>query len=281
MEIFLNDYILKQFEDYLIDTEESDNTIKQYKYCLKSYIQIAGEKLNKIKLKEYKEELIKTKSAKTVNVRIAGIIKFIKFYSKYENNKQFEDIIIKNIKLQNKTYLNNVISLDEFKKMYEYTKNTKNYKYYFILKFLGYTGARISELIKFTTSELKKGYFDSYSKGGKLRRIYIPKELQLEALNWIKEYKIDGYLFKNKFGEQITARGISGELKKIAKKLNIELKKVYPHSFRHMFAINFLKNNKDITLLADILGHSQLDTTRIYLRRTEEEQKQIINLINW
>ena len=60
MEIFLNDYILKQFEDYLIDTEESDNTIKQYKYCLKSYIQIAGEKLNKIKFKEYKEELIKT-----------------------------------------------------------------------------------------------------------------------------------------------------------------------------------------------------------------------------
>ena len=85
--------------------------------------------------------------------------------------------------------------------MYEYAKINKNYKYYFIIKFLGYTGARISELIKFTTNELKKGYFDSYSKGGKLRRIYIPKKLQIEALNWIKEYNINDYLFKNKYGE--------------------------------------------------------------------------------
>lgn len=116
---------------------------------------------------------------------------------------------------------------------------------------------------------------ETISKGSKFRRIYIPKEFQTELLKWIEKENIEDKLFC------ITPRGISGTLKKIAEELNINTKKVHPHSFRHMFAINFLKNNKDITLLADLLGHANLDTTKIYLRRTEEEQKEIINSINW
>ena len=222
-----------------------------------------------------------TKKPKTVNVRIAGIIKFIKFYGSYKKDKRYEEIIIKNVKMQNKTYLNNVISIEEFKKMYEYAKKNKKENYYFIIKFMGYTGARISEVVKVDVNSITRGYSEIISKGGKFRRIYIPENLQKELLRWIKENKIEGYIFKNKYGHRITARGISGELKKIATKLKIDTKKVHPHSFRHMFAINFLKNNKDITLLADLLGHSNLDTTKIYLRRTEEEQKEIINSINW
>lgn len=276
MQIQLNDEIEMKFNDYLVDLEESENTIKQYQYSLKTYKSEIGSLLNKNNFKLYKEKLLIKRKPKTVNVRIAGIIKFIKFYADYKKDKRYEEIIIKNVKMQNKTYLNNVISLEEFKMMYEYARNTKKReKYYYIIKFMGYTGARISEVIKLNVKSVKNGYMEIISKGSKFRRIYIPKEFQTELLDWIKEKNIEDKLF------DITPRGISGTLKKIAEELKIDSKKVHPHSFRHMFAINFLKNNKDITLLADLLGHSNLDTTKIYLRRTEEEQKEIINNINW
>lgn len=275
MEIELTNEIQQKFKDYLIDLEESDNTIKQYNYSIKTYINEIGKTLNKQELKKYKEKLLNKRKPKTVNVRIAGIIKFIKFYADYTKDKRYEEIIIKNVKMQNKTYLNNVISLEEFKQMYEYARNTKREKYYFIIKFMGYTGARISEVIKLDVKSVKVGYMEIISKGAKFRRIYIPKGFQNELIEWIENEDLEGKIFK------ITPRGISGTLKKIAGELNIDIKKVHPHSFRHMFAINFLKKNKDITLLADLLGHSNLDTTKIYLRRTEEEQKEIINSINW
>ena len=276
MEITISNEILKIFNNYLIDLEESENTIKQYEYSLKNYTEEMGNLISKENLRKYKEILLRKRKPKTVNVRIAGIIKFIKFYADYKKDKRYEEIIIKNVKMQNKTYLNNVISLEEFKMMYEYAKNIKKRKkYYYIIKFMGYTGARISEVIKLDVKSVENGYMEIISKGSKFRRIYIPKEFQIELLEWIKEIKIEDKLFN------ITPRGISGTLKKIAEELKIDIKKVHPHSFRHMFAINFLKNNKDITLLADLLGHSNLDTTKIYLRRTEEEQREIINSINW
>lgn len=275
MEIILNNEIEKEFENFLIDYEESENTIKQYKYSLKTYKQEIGQVLNKSNLKKYKESLLTKRKPKTVNVRIAGIIKFIKFYSDYKKDKRYEEIIIKNVKMQNKTYLNNVISLKEFKQMYEKVKNTKREKYYYLIKFMGYTGARISEVVKLDVTSVKNGYMETISKGSKFRRIYIPKDFQNELIKYIDDKHIEDRLFT------ITPRGISDMLKKIAEELDIDSKKVHPHSFRHMFAINFLKENKDITLLADLLGHSNLDTTKIYLRRTEEEQRKIINNINW
>ena len=275
MEIILDEEIEKEFENFLIDCEESENTIKQYKYSLKTYIQEIGQVLDKSNLKKYKEILLSKRKPKTVNVRIAGIIKFIKFYADYKKDKRYEEIIIKNVKMQNKTYLNNVISLEEFKQMYDKVKNTKREKYYYLIKFMGYTGARISEVVKLDVTSVKNGYMETISKGSKFRRIYIPKDFQNELIKYIDERHIEDKLFN------ITPRGISNMLKKIAEELDIDSKKVHPHSFRHMFAINFLKDNKDITLLADLLGHSNLDTTKIYLRRTEEEQRKIINNINW
>lgn len=281
IEIHITNELENKFEKYLSDLEESNNTIKQYQYSIKSYKKEIGDILNKQDLRQYKEILLTKRKPKTVNVRIAGIIKFIKFYEDYKKDKRYEEIIIKNIKMQNTTYLNNVIAIQEFKKMYEYAKDSNKEKYYYIIKFMGYTGARISEVVKCDVKSVKQGYMEIISKGNKFRRIYIPENLQKEMLGWIKMSNIEGYVFKNKYGQVITPRGISQELKKIASILNIDNKKVHPHSFRHLFAIEFLRNNKDITLLADLLGHSNLDTTKIYLRRTEEEQKNIINKINW
>lgn len=104
--------------------------------------------------------------------------------------------------------------------------------------------------------------------------------MRLEATKWLDEKGIQsGYIFLNHFGERITTRGIAQRLKHFAEKYGMNKNVVYPHSFRHRFAKNFLERFNDIALLADLMGHERLETTRIYLRRTASEQQKIVDEI--
>ena len=127
------------------------------------------------------------------------------------------------------------------------------------------------------------GYFDLYSKGGKSRRLYIPKALCDETSLWLQSiHRTSGYIFLNRFGARITPRGISSQLKAFADRYGIDKRVVYPHSFRHRFAKNFLEKFSDIALLADLMGHESIETTRIYLRRSSSEQQSIVdNVVQW
>ena len=152
-----------------------------------------------------------------------------------------------------------------------------------MVRFLAATGARVSELVQMKVEHVKVGYFDIYTKGGKIRRIYIPKKLREEAEVWFTDQKRDsGYLFLNRFGERITTRGIAQQLKNYAEKYGLNPAVVYPHSFRHRYAKNFLEKFNDISLLADLMGHESIETTRIYLRRSSTEQQDIVDrIITW
>ena len=155
--------------------------------------------------------------------------------------------------------------------------------WYFVVRFLAATGARVSELVQIKAEHVFAGYFDLYTKGGKVRRLYIPKKLREETVIWLNANSHNsGYLFLNRFGERITPRGISQQLKKFAVKFGLNPKVVYPHSFRHRYAKNFLDRFNDISLLADLMGHESIETTRIYLRRTASEQQAIVDkIITW
>ena len=155
--------------------------------------------------------------------------------------------------------------------------------WYFVIRFLAATGARVSELIQIKVEHVKLGHLDLCSKGGKLRRIYIPKPLQNEAISWLDDKRQDsGFIFLNKYGDRITTRGISGQLKKLAVQYGIDPVVVYQHSFRHRFAKSFLERCNDIAFLADLMGHESIETTRIYLRKTSTEQRAIIDeVIDW
>jgi integrase len=156
-------------------------------------------------------------------------------------------------------------------------------EWYFVVRFLAATGARVSELVQLKVEHIQIGYFDIYSKGGKVRRLYIPKRLRKDAILWLDELgRNSGYIFLNRFGERITTRGISQQLKNFARKYGLNPKVVYPHSFRHRFAKSFLDKFNDISLLADLMGHESIETTRIYLRRTANEQQEIVDkVITW
>ena len=162
-------------------------------------------------------------------------------------------------------------------------KKEENKEWYFVVRFLATTGARVSELVQIKVEHVRIGYFDIYTKGGKIRRLFIPKALRKETEEWLMIIgRESGYLFLNRFGERITTRGIAQQLKNYADKYGMNTKVVYPHSFRHRFAKNFLEKFNDIALLADLMGHESIETTRIYLRRTSAEQQEIVDkVITW
>lgn len=263
------------FEEYLKKKNLSQNTIKSYLFTVKQY-QSKYLIINKKNLQVYKTFLVENYKIKTVNLRIQAINTYLKYLKK-------ENLRLPLLKLQQKNFLENVISEADYEYFKKCLKNDKEMYWYFVIRFITATGARISELIQFKVEHVKIGYFDLYSKGGKLRRIYIPQKLQVEALKWFEQNNItEGFIFKNKYGNKITARGISGELKKLGIKYGLDSKVIYPHSFRHRFAKSFLDRFNDISLLADLMGHESIETTRIYLRRTSTEQQEIVNkIIDW
>ena len=137
--------------------------------------------------------------------------------------------------------------------------------------YAGRPDCRASELAKLEKSCLSNGEFTLWTKG-KIRTIMIPKHLIEESREYFKTVD-SNYLFLNRFGEQITTRGIGCLIKKYGLKYKIREEVLHPHAFRHLFAILFLKENKNIALLSDILGHESLNTTAIYLRLSAAEQK--------
>lgn len=263
------------FETLLVQANMARNTVAAYLYAVREYNKRHKE-VNKRNLLIYKTYLIETYKPKTVNLRIQAINKWLEFMGK-------QKLRLKSVKVQQRSYLENVITNADYLFLKKKLKKEDNLTWYFVVRFLAATGARVSELIQLKVEHISLGYYDIYTKGGKIRRIYIPKLLKEETKVWLDNQKrTSGYLFLNRFGDRITTRGIAQQLKNYANKYGMNEKVVYPHSFRHRFAKNFLEKFNDISLLADLMGHESIETTRIYLRRSSSEQQAIIDkVITW
>lgn len=263
------------FEAYLRDQNLSQNTISAYLYAIKQY-NSRYDQLTKSNLRDYKVFLIEHFKPQTINLRIRAINCYLESIDKSEWK-------LATVKVQQKPFLENVISEADYLYFKNRLKEDKEMYWYFVIRFLAATGARVSELVQIKAEHVHAGYLDLYSKGGKLRRIYIPSALQKEALEWMKDTnKQSGFLFVNKRGTKITSRGIANQLKMLGSRYGLDPAVIYPHSFRHRFAKSFLERYNDISMLADLLGHESIETTRIYLRKTSTEQRNIINqIVNW
>ncbi len=265
----------KQFETQLVEANMAKNTVKAYCFAVSEYMKLYKD-VSKKNLLLYKNYLIEKFKPKTVNLRIQAINKYLDFIGKSK-------LRLKSVKVQNRSFLENVISNADYTFLKKKLKKEENQTWYFVVRFLAATGARVSELIQLKVEHVNTGYFDLYTKGGKIRRLFIPKKLKDEAIEWLKATeRTTGYLFLNRFGERITSRGIAQQLKTYAKRYGLNESVVYPHSFRHRYAKNFLEKLNDISLLADLMGHESIETTRIYLRRTSAEQQDIVDrVITW
>ena len=267
--------MIVEFERHLRGTNLAENTVKSYLFAVRQFYE-RYDSVTKRSLKEHKAWLIEQYKPKTVNLRIRAINCYLESIGK-------SAWALSSVKVQQKAFLENVISEADYTYFKNCLKRDDNLLWYFVIRFLAATGARVSELVQIKVEHIKLGHLDLYSKGGKLRRIYIPKTLQEEALAWLNEIQRDsGFIFLNRFGERITTRGISGQLKKLAIKYGIDPAVVYPHSFRHRFAKSFLDRCSDIAFLADLMGHESIETTRIYLRKTATEQRTLVdNIVDW
>lgn len=265
----------KKFELYLAEQNLSKNTITAY-LCAVRQFEARYNKLNRQNLKDYKVYLLETYKPQTINLRIRAMNCYLESIGK-------EGWKLSTVKVQQKPFLENVISEADYLYFKNCLKRDHEMYWYFVMRFLAATGARVSELIQIKCEHVRMGYLDLYSKGGKLRRIYIPAALQKETLKWMAEnHRESGFLFLNKYGELITARGIAAQLKHLGIRYGLNPTVIYPHSFRHRFAKSFLERYNDIAMLADLMGHSSIETTRIYLRKTSTEQQNIVDrVIDW
>lgn len=177
---------------------------------------------------------------KTVNLRIQALNKYLEF-TKHHRLK------LKSVRVQQRSYLENVISNADYTFLKNKLKREPNKEWYFVVQYLATTGVRVSELVQIKIEHVNAGYFDIHAKGGKFRRIFIPNKLREESEAWIRESgRNSGYLFLNRFAK------------------------------------NFLEKYNDIALLADLMGHESIETTRIYLRKSSLELQTIIDkVVTW
>lgn len=281
---------LLSFETYLKRKDLSSNTMRSILTVYRHYFSL-HDRLSIENLQLYKEYLLAHYKTTTVNSRINGINHCLSWleqaeaqnYAKALRDCNMEGFRLNAVKLQVKSFLDNIISQEDYTRLKEMLKKNDDLLWYFVVRFLAGTGARVSELIQIKAEHLKLGYMDLYSKGGKVRRIYFPDELCQEATQWIQKRGLDsGFLFTGRSGKQLTPRGIGSQLKVLAGRCGIPQETVYPHSFRHRFAMNFLAKFNDISLLADLMGHESIQTTRIYLTQTAKEQRKMIDrIVTW
>ena len=276
--IVLNERLEKsliRFQKYLIQHNMSQHTITAYVFGVRHFYTKYSE-LTPDNISLYKVYLMDRYQPQTVNTRIRALNSFLKFQG-------ISDYKVRAIRLQQKSYLDHVISQADYEYLKRRLWEDEQFTFYFIIRFITATGVRVSELVTFQVSDVKKGYKDLYSKGNKMRRVYIPSSLQSAALEWLKsEGRTKGPVFLSHLGRGISISGVRAQLKTYAIRYGLDPQTVYPHSFRHRFAKNFIENGGDIAFLSNLLGHDSIETTRIYLRRTSTEQAKIFNqVVDW
>jgi len=267
---------MEDYKTYLVEKGFSAHTVDSYLFAIRQLHEKVGGKPSNEDLLGHKDWLAANFAAKTVNLRITAINSYLDFI-------EYRGIRLKSLRIQQKPYLDNVISQEDYVLLRDSLLRDGELFWHYVVRFLACTGARISELRIFTVESVHTGHLDLISKGQKLRRIYIPTTLQHDAMQWMHDAgRTDGYIFAVKSGKPMTTRGISMGLKRFAERYGIDRDVVYPHSFRHRFAKNFIERNPDIALLADLMGHESLETTRVYLRRTASEQRAAVDAaIDW
>lgn len=224
-----------------------------------------------IKRKKGNREIIQTgKKETSKNRNLISINKFLSFCD-------MENLKIKNIKVQNKSTLENLLTQKEFQGIVRQAKEQKEWDIFWGVQTLALTGMRYSEL-KFITVETCKAKEVKITNKGKIRKILLDDKFAKDLLAWGKSKGItEGMLFITKNGTFIKNEQFSRKLKKVAGKAHfVNMKKIHPHAFRHLYALNYLETTNNIAEVAERLGHSSLNTTRIYLQTTPQQQKQYI-----
>ena len=266
---------LTSFEKYLIENEKAQATREKYMRDLRCFAECATDKLlSKSLVLEYKASLEQTYAIRSANSMLAALNSFLRFMG-------WHDLCVKQFKVQKEAYC----SEDKELTKAEYTalvctaEQKKNERLSLVVQTICGTGIRVSELEFITVEAVRRGEAVVSCKG-KTRKIFIVKALQKKLLHYAIEQGITtGVLFVTKSGKPLNRSNIWRQMKDLCEQAGVSPQKVFPHNLRHLFARTFYGIEKDIAKLADILGHSNINTTRIYIITTgAEHQRRMENM---
>ena len=258
---------LSDFKVFLMEKERSSETIESYLWTVNTYFKTYGE-INKLSLLEFKNKLINENSPATAAQRCFAMNAYCEFIGKPE-------LKLKGVRVHNTTGVENVITEEEYKHFLNCLLKDGNIKTYWLLRYLAGTGARVSEILKMKKSDLDIGMCTIWTKG-KIRTIYIPKTLIDESREYFNSTEGE-LLFPNRYGKPMGRTGVHRQIEKYGLRYGIRKEVLHPHAFRHFFAIEFLKQNNNLTLLSSLLGHESVTTTSIYLRQSTKQQMEELN----
>lgn len=260
------------FRNYLMEEEKAQNTIDTYTKSVDIFFSQFQE-LTKKNMIDFKKMQMERWSPKTAAIRCIAMNQYCKFTGHPECQ-------VKSIKIHKQNTVENVPAKEEYAYLLDCLQKEGNMKVYWMIQFLAKTGARASEFVCFERRHLETGEVTLWTKG-KIRKILIPKSLIEESRGYFDRVPDQKYLFPNRYGKQMSTRGMAQLIKK-CEKYGIRREILHPHAFRHFYAVNFLENNRNIALLADLMGHESVDTTAIYLRLSAQEQRrQFEKAMNW
>lgn len=257
----------------MIERELSENTVSSYITAMEQFFEEFAE-INKANALEWKRGLLESgRNPKTVNLRLSA-------YNAWCKMHDAPKAMIKKIKVHQASAVSNVISKDDYERLIECLKRDDK-RWYYNIRLLAATGARVSEYIRLCKADFDRGYAEMWTKG-KMRRIYIPRSFRDEAASYYAGFDDHEPLAISKRGTALTSRGVAAQLKAFSARYQIPPEVMHPHSFRHLFAVNFLKHNQNLSLLADVMGHSSVSTTAIYTRMTKEQQiSEVDSTVKW
>jgi len=264
--------LLETFEQSLYDDEKSKVTIEKYKRDIQKFVTFSGEKeIDKQVVLAYKAELEKTYAITSANSMLAAINTLFRFAGWFE-------LCVKQFKVQKAVYCpeEKELTKREYEALIRAAKEKQNERLSLIIQTICVTGIRVSELVYITVDAIRKGEAIVSCKG-KTRKIFIVSALRKKLFRYANEQGIaSGAIFVTKTGKAINRSNIWRGMKSLCEQAGVPRQKVFPHNLRHLFARTFYGLEKDIAKLADILGHSNINTTRIYIMTTcAEHQKQM------
>ena len=260
---------IAEFEEHLILEEKSTATIEKDVRDVKAFsVYAQNEVITKEIVIAYKNHLQENYAVRSVNSMLASINSLFAFLN-------WIDLRVKSLKLQQQVFCSEEKELTraEYKRLCQAAKQKKNKRLNLIIQTICATGIRVSELQYITVEAVKCGEAIANCKS-KTRSVFIVKELKQKLLRYAAELEIkSGMIFVTKSGNPINRTNIWREMKTLCKDANVNPQKVFPHNLRHLFARTFYGIEKDIAKLADILGHSSINTTRIYIISTGTEHR--------
>ena len=267
---FLTNKEIEKFRNYLREEEKSENTMEKYIRDVTAFSAFCDGTITKDTVIAYKQNLIDSGYAvRSINSMLASINSLFSFLGWYE-------LRVKSLKVQQQVFCpeEKEMTKAEYERLCRTAERKQNERLCLILQTICGTGIRVSELQFITVEAVRKGEA-TVSLKGKTRSIFIVRDLQKKLLRYISEQHImTGAIFITRTGKPMSRTNIWREMKSLCIEAEVNPEKVFPHNLRHLFARVFYGIEKDIAKLADILGHSSINTTRIYIISTGTEHRQ-------